>query len=231
MNGLSVAAAALLALGIAGAGYFLREGIIRHNQTSNVSVKGLAEREVPASLAIWTISYSATGDQLQDLNARLRESSLAVQDFLKQTGFDAADVALQPPSIRDHHMEVRSKDSEPPPQRYSAAQSILVRTTKVDQVKPAVAALSGLMERGVALSGNNDPRFFFNELNDIKPGMIEEATRNARIAAEQFARDSQTQLGKLRNASQGRFEVDDRDAATPERKTVRVVVEVVYDLD
>ncbi len=48
--------------------------------------------------------------------------------------------------------------------------------------------------------------------------MIEEATKNARIAADQFARDSQTTLGKLRTASQGWFQVENRDAATPDGK-------------
>ena len=61
--------------------------------------------------------------------------------------------------------------------------------------------------------------------------MIEEATKNARIAADQFARDSQTTLGKLRTASQGWFQVENRDGATPERKTVRVVVDVMRSSD
>jgi hypothetical protein len=68
-------------------------------------------------------------------------------------------------------------------------------------------------------------------LNQIKPAMIEEATKNARIAAEQFSRDSQTTLGKLKSAAQGWFQVENRDAATPERKLVRVVVDVEYEVN
>jgi len=69
-----------------------------------------------------------------------------------------------------------------------------------------------------------------NQLNEVKPGLIEAATKNARIASDQFARDSQTTLGKLRTASQGWFQVENRDGATPERKTVRVVVDVNYEV-
>lgn len=61
--------------------------------------------------------------------------------------------------------------------------------------------------------------------------MIEQATRNARIAGEQFSRDSGVSLGKLNNASQGWFQIEDRDTATPEFKRVRVIVEVVYEVD
>jgi hypothetical protein len=83
---------------------------------------------------------------------------------------------------------------------------------------------------GVLLSEGSQPNYIFNQLNEIKPGMIQEATKNARIAADQFARDSQTTLGKLRNASQGWFQIENRDAATPERKMVRVVVDVEYEI-
>jgi hypothetical protein len=103
-------------------------------------------------------------------------------------------------------------------------------TSKVDAIKPALATASNLMMNGVLLSIGAEPDYIYNQLNEIKPGMIEEATKNARIAADQFARDSQTTLGKLRTASQGWFQVENRDAATPEWKTVRVVVDVNYEV-
>jgi len=106
----------------------------------------------------------------------------------------------------------------------------LLRTTKVNVIKLALASASNLMISGVLLAGRSQPNYIFNQLNEIKPGMIQEATKNARIAADQFARDSQISLGKLRNASQGWFQVEDRDAATPDRKTVRVVVDVEYEV-
>jgi hypothetical protein len=220
-----------LAAGIALAGYFVGQGIIRHNQTSKIAVKGLAEREVPASVAIWTLSYSASGNELGELNTKLGESTAAVKEFLKGAGFDEADIAVQPPSIRDYSMETRDKDAQAPAARFSASQSVLLRTQKVQAVKPAVSATSALMQKGVLLGSASEPSFSFRDLNSIKPGMIEEATKNARVAGEQFARDSNTQLGKLLNASQGWFQVDDRDEATPEQKIVRVVVEVEYEIE
>ncbi len=87
------------------------------------------------------------------------------------------------------------------------------------------------MRQGLMLGTISEPRFFFEDLNSVKPGMIEEATKNARVAGEQFARDSNTRLGKLLNASQGWFQIMDRDEATPERKIVRVIVEVEYEID
>lgn len=222
----------LLAAGIAVGGHFIGKGIAdRNNLGRTISVKGLSEKEVAASIAIWNVGFQATGHELTELNQKLGDSTQAVVSFLKQAGFDEQELAVQPPGVRDTRMDVRGKDTPPPPERYSAHQSVLLRTSKVELVKPALASVSSLMMSGVLTSGGSQPNYIFNQLNEIKPGMIQEATHNARIAAEQFSRDSQSVLGKLRSASQGLFQIEDRDAATPERKIVRVVVNVEYEVN
>jgi hypothetical protein len=235
MNGprLSLLVSALfVAVGLASAGYFIGQGVAGRNDGRRIiSVKGLSEKEVPASVAIWNVGYAVTGNQLDEINKKLSDNTKAVVAFLKQAGFDEKEMAVQPPALHDTSTDSRDKDTPPPPERYSAHQSVLLRTARVDAVKPALASASNLMMSGVLLSGGNQPEYIFNQLNEIKPGMIQEATKNARIAAEQFSRDSQTTLGKLRNASQGWFQVENRDQATPERKIVRVVVDVVYEVN
>jgi uncharacterized protein len=227
-----IVSAALVALGFTAAGYFVGQGIAERNTGRRIiSVKGLSEREVPASVATWTIGYSANGNELGEINKKLADSTKAVMAFLKDAGFAETDMAVQPPSLHDTSMDPREKDVPPPPERYEASQSVLLRTAKVDLIKPALASASNLMVSGVLLSGKSEPNYIFNQVNEIKPAMIQEATKNARIAAEQFSRDSQTSLGKLRNASQGWFQVENRDAATPERKIVRVVVDVQYEIN
>jgi len=226
-----VIASLLLAVGVSVGGSFVGDGIANWNSGRRIiAVKGLSEREVPASVATWSIGYRATGNDLNAINRKLSESTKTIQAFLKTAGFDEKDIAVQPPALHDASMEPREKDSTPPPERYRADQSVLLRTPKVDLIKPALGSASTLMVNGVMLSGGCQPIYVYNQLNEIKPTMIQEATKNARVAAEQFARDSQTNLGKLRSASQGWFQVEDRDAATPERKLVRVVVDVDYEL-
>ncbi len=221
----------LLAAGISSSGFFIGEGVSNRNGGRRIiSVKGLSEREVPASVAVWSVGYRATGNDLDAINRKLSDSTKAVLAFLKGAGFDEKDMAVQPPALHDASMEPRDKDTPPPPERFRADQSVLLRTAKVDLIKPALASASTLMVNGVLLTGGSQPNYIYNQLNEVKPGMIQEATKNARIAAEQFSRDSQTSLGKLRNASQGWFQVENRDEATPERKTVRVVVDVDYEV-
>ena len=76
--------------------------------------------------------------------------------------------------------------------------------------------------------GPNTVTYEFTGLNDIKPDMIEESTKNARATAEKFAKDSDSELGKIKKASQGQFSIEDRDANTPHIKRIRVVSTVEY---
>ncbi|MBR4437566.1 MAG: SIMPL domain-containing protein, partial [Bacteroidales bacterium] len=71
----------------------------------------------------------------------------------------------------------------------------------------------------------------FTGLNELKPEMIAEATANARQAAQKFAEDSKSKLGKIKTANQGQFSVEDLDETTEFVKKVRVVTTIVYYLD
>ena len=89
--------------------------------------------------------------------------------------------------------------------------------------------LADLGKQGIAISGEGyNTQFVYSQLNQIKPAMIEEATRNAREAANKFAKDSDSTLGKIKRASQGQFSIEDRDSSTPHIKKVRVVSTVQY---
>jgi len=230
MSHSSSLAALFLGLGLAAAGFFVGRGIAKHNAPMrSISVKGLAEKEAPASIAIWSINYNAAGNAVAEVNAQLEKNSAAVVAFLQKQGFNEKEFSVQPPAITDLSLQEREKDAKAPDARFRATQSVLLRTQAIEKIKPALAASSALVAAGVQLDAAT-PKFIFNRLNEIKPGMIQEATHNARIAAEQFARDSQAALGSLRSASQGWFQIEDRDPATPEQKVIRVVVDVQYEV-
>jgi len=109
-----------------------------------------------------------------------------------------------------------------------------VCTDKVDVVLKLMSEQSALLKKGIVTGGNsweNPVEFKYEGLNDIKPQMIEEATMNAREAARQFAKDSDSRLGKIKTASQGTFTIENRDSNTPYIKKVRVVTSVTYYLN
>lgn len=224
-------AAVIVALGMAGAGAFIGHGMQKLNAGNrSVTVKGLSEKEVAADLVIWPITYVEAGNQLPEIYARIERNNKLIQDFLVSNGLKPADAALAPPKIND--TEANNYGNHASRNRYSATVVATVRSSDMKAAQQAMQKSGELVKQGVAVSLNYDarPEYLFTKLNEIKPGLIAEATQNARKAAEQFASDSNSRVGGIRSASQGQILINDRDSGTPEIKLIRVVSTVEYSL-
>jgi hypothetical protein len=233
--------ALVLAVGMAGAGALIGTGFARMRTADRtVSVKGVAEREAKADLAIWPLRLVATDDDLGRANTALERNVQQVRAFLRENGLDstAAEITVQEFRVED----ARTVGGYANTARYIIRQTLVVRSADVDKVQAASQRVPELVRNGVVLSsgqeyGGGGPTFVFTGLNTLKPAMIAEATARARQGAEQFARDANSTLSGIRTASQGVFEILPRDQAagiTEEsqvRKRVRVVTTVVYGLD
>lgn len=224
-----IVAAALMALALAFMALSIKTGLLQFRDADRVvSVKGLAEREVNADLALWPINFTVLGNGLDALQSDIENQQALIRSFLLLKGFTDQELQLSMPKITDQH--ANTYGSELPPQRYRAEVTVLVRTGNIEQVKGSMQSVGELVKSGVALtqSYEHQPQFIFTELNSIKPEMIALATQQARAAADQFAQDSGAELGSIRRASQGYFSIDDVDPYTPEVKKIRVVTSVDY---
>ncbi len=218
----------LLAIGIIAGCWILGNALINFKAMDRyVTVKGLAEREVKANLAVWPISYSASANTLQEVDGALKQSQKIIMGFLQEYGLDKAQILSAAPRIHDNQSYTYT---ERPQFRYTAQAILTVRSENIPAIKKAMAKAGELVSRGVLLVQDYEfrPTFAFTGLNEIKPAMIAEATRNARNAAKQFAKDSGSLVGGIRRATQGYFSLKDRDQYTPEIKRVRVVTTVDY---
>ncbi|MBQ7057153.1 MAG: SIMPL domain-containing protein [Bacteroidaceae bacterium] len=221
--------ACVIALGIFCMGWFIYAGISKlANKDRTVSVCGLAERQVKADRVTWPLSFKVSGNDLQALYSEINTKNKIITDYLRKNGFTDGEISTSAPSVSDTDTEEYSSDNKKA--RYFIGSSITVMTTKVDLVNDLTNKTGELIEQGVTLESST-PSFDYTGLNTIKPAMIEEATKNAREAAEKFAKDSESSLGKIMTARQGVFEIEDLDEYTPIYKTVRVVTAIDYFLD
>ena len=230
----------ILAIGIALAGLFVGAGFEKGRASDRfVTVKGVAEREVRADLAIWPVSVVGADNDLAAANAKVLSSIVGVKLFLVRYGIDTSKVELSGFSVNDANANQYAPDRRA--NRFIVRQTMLVRSTNPDVVLAASQKLSELAAVGVAISsdrgeggpGGNGPTFVFSGLNKLKPEMIAQATARAREAAEQFARDSRSDIGAIRHANQGIFEILPRDQVPgiSEEMQVAKIVRVVSTIE
>ena len=233
--------AALVAVGLAVGGWFVGHGFLRGRTAARyVEVKGLAEREVAADLALWPLRFVTTGNDLAVAQAEISRDTREVYGFLARHGVDTTGVQLLALEVSD--AEANRFQGDRGGTRFVIQQTVMVRSDKPQVVLAASQRVSELVKGGVILSSSGEygiggPTFVFTQLNQLKPAMVAEATANARAAAQQFAADSRTTLGDIRYANQGVFVILPRDQAPGVneggqlQKTVRVVSTVQYLLE
>lgn len=235
---MKVVVAIILGISLILSASLLKEGLTGLKTSDRyVTVKGVAEREVQADLALWPIRFVATGNSLEQAQENARSSREAIYAFLELQAIDKNAVELQRLDVTDTRANPYQGEGE---QKFIINQTLMVRSTQIERIRQAAQNVSELVDSGVLLTtdyGPGGPTYLFSGLNDIKPAMIAEATASAREAAQQFARDANASVGGLRRANQGVFQILARDQApgVSEQqqpvKTVRVVSTVDYYLE
>jgi len=227
-----LAASTPLAIGMIAGGYLLGDGLTRAKMADRmVTVRGLAERDVMADLATWTIAYSATAEDFGTAQASVDRDTAAIRAFFRELGFPAD--ALQPTGVNVSRNEPVYNEGRGP--SFTVRQRMTLRTTDIARAQNAVRRQFDLVQRGVLLEEGSGVAYTFTGLNAVKPAMVAEATKDARAAAEQFAQDSDSAVGGIKQATQGYFEITGRDgdeggwgvADTP-YKRVRVVTTIDF---
>lgn len=226
----AIVCAIILAFGLFLLGMEVNNGLgsISANQRT-VTVRGLSEKEVTANKVTWPIVSKEVGNDLPSIYANIENTNTAILKFLKSNGIKDDEISVNAPQVVD--MQADRYNSNPLPFRYNVTNVVVVTSSQVDLVRKLIERQTELLKQGIAIVAGDyqyQTTFEYTDLNTIKPGMIADATKNAREAANKFAEDSESKLGKIKTASQGQFSIEDRDQYTPYIKRVRVVSTIVY---
>lgn len=223
----------LIALGITLLGIFINSGLGKFSSNSRVvTVRGLSEREVNANKVTWPIVSKQVGNDLTSIYKEVEATNNAILQFLKSNGISDKEISVNAPKVQD--MQADNYGGSQAPYRYNVTSVVVVTSDQVQKVNELMSKQSELIAKGIAIVAgdyNYQTLYEFTELNNIKPDMVADATKNARKAAQKFSEDSQSKLGKIKTASQGQFSIEDRDQYTPYIKKVRVVSTIQYYLE
>ncbi len=190
-----------------------------------VKVRGLCEKEVPADRVVWRIRYSEKDNSLADLRSTVQRNNNIIVSKLREAGFKDDEIKVGNASYDDRYTYANNVSQIT--FRYQVDQTVTVFTKNLELVRKLQQTLeTDLVNQNILANSWADYQYL--GLNDIKPAMIAESLENARAAADEFAKNSHSRIGKMRTASQGYFEVEDLDENTPQVKKVRVVTTVEY---
>jgi hypothetical protein len=226
-----------LILGLSLLGFFIFKGLKTFSDIDRVvKVKGLAEMNITAISAQTHLSFSFSGDNLQKIIRDTETKKLRIINYLKETGFEDKNINIGSPEISDKEKYyedqwINGKTVSVKIKRYSSGLSLTIQSEDVKTVEQKAKQLKfDLIKKGLTSSIYND--YIFPELNSVKPKLIAESTKNARIAGEQFANDSEATLGKIKTASQGQISIaGSYDSPAPYIQKARVVSTIVFFLD
>lgn len=233
-------AAGLLALGVFLGGFFPGYFYYRAKMDSNfVTVKGLSEMDVRADLAVWDLKFVVTGNDLKTAQNEMNSQLGMILGFLKNMGFQQSEITTGRIETNDL-MANPYRNGDTGNVRYILTQGVQVRSNNVDNVARALNSTAVLISKGVVFDSQtygSPVSYLFTKLNEIKPKMLEEATKNAQVAAAEFAKSSNSSVGRIRSANQGVFSILPRDQTAMAQeinqieKKVRVVATVQYFLE
>jgi len=220
-----------LFLGLSVLGALLANAAIEYKQLErSITVKGLSEHEYTADIVIWPIQFTVADNNLEALYESLDSSRSKIKSFLEKNNIKAEDISSSSPAITDKSAQQYSSNTKAK-FRYAAIQTVTVYSKEIDRIRLVMSQLSELGKQGIVFPRSDyssKTEYLFTRLNQVKPKMIEEATKKAREVAQKFAADSQSILGKIKRAKQGQFSIAARDKNNPHIKKVRVVSTVEY---
>ncbi len=229
-------AALAIAFGIMGGGYFVGQMMYNAKVALKIAeAKGLAEKKVEANVAHWSVMHTVRGKKRSEIPKLYKLSERNTKDVIKaikEVGFSEDEI--ETPSIDYSYKEYRNENQKLVDQEHVLVSSIRITTKQVGLVAKARENVNKLIAKGINISSLN-PVYRFTELNKIKPEMLKEATKNARIAANEFAQNAGVNVGSIRSARQGTFQVSDEGERYGDtgkiKKDVRVVTTIEFYLD
>ena len=230
-----------LLLGLCLLGYFIFLGLKTFSDKDRVvTVNGLAEMDMKATSAAISLYFSFSGDDFQNIFQKTENKKSAIMDYLTTIGYNKNDITIGNVAVTDRqkYYETRMQNGNQVQvkiDRYTVGQSLTVKSKDVETIENKASKINlDLVTKD--LTANINTTYSYPELNSIKPQLIAESTKNARIAGQQFAADSQAKLGKIKTASQGQISLSEKylyseGGGKQKVQKARVVSEIVFFLE
>jgi hypothetical protein len=178
--------------------------------SDEVTVTGSARRPVRADFIVWRAGVSTQQPSLAAAYQQLRGHAERVREYLRAHG------------VADSLITVRAVDVANIPEisqgretgrvlGYRLTQFFEIRSADVDGISRLSQQMNELISEGVPLMPQS-PEYLFTRLSEVRVQMLADATKDARDRAVAIAQSTGTEIGPVRSARMGVFQITPRNS-------------------
>jgi hypothetical protein len=176
-----------------------------------IEVTGSARRPIRSDIAVWRLSVTARGASVQEGSASLDAPSQRVLTFLRQNSLPDSVVTMGALVAEPIYRMLENGTTTSEVLAYRVTQHFEVRSTDVNGIKALDRRADALIREGVPLS-TEAPEYLYTKLADVRTQMLADATEDARRRAEAIAKSVGSEIGGVRSARMGVFQITPRNS-------------------
>jgi len=180
---------------------------IRH-QNQMLVITGSAKRRIKSDLIVWKATVQSRSPELASAYRTLSIDVPKVANFVREQGIDPKQVTVS--AVRTTELHPHDKDGRELTETtaaYSMAQTIDVTSDDIEKVTRASNEATKLIEQGIYID-SEPPRYLYTKLAELKIQMLAEASRDARVRAEQIAVNTGSKISSLQSAKMGVMQIN-----------------------
>ena len=225
----------------------------RNENLDTISVIGLGTKDFVSDEILWSGSFTTKSFDIKEAYNKMISDQKIVSDFFLSKGFKKEEFTFGAVQFNKRFREVRTENTEVAYQTkyeqvfdgYEATQTISFTAKKNPELMKRIEAVSSktseLINSGIELSSNSI-QYTYSDLPSLKQSLIEKATKDASERANKIVNTADGDLGKLKNASMGVFQITGQGSTEEDsyggnfdtyskNKTARITVRLEYELE
>ena len=208
-----------------------------------IAVTGSGSEDFTSDLIVWEGTFSQTNINLQAAYEQLNKDKETVRQYLISKGIAEDNLVFNSvQTIEQREPQYQNGNYIGEIFRgYELRQTVKIESKDVPLVEQVSREITELLQRGVQFN-STPPRYYYTKLSDLKIQMIAAATEDARIRAERIAENSGSELGALKSADLGVFQIIGQNSGedftwggayntADKRKTASVTMRLEFEID
>jgi uncharacterized protein len=216
----------------------------KYKSNNSVSVTGLGSKDFVSDLIVWSGSFIRKNGSLKDAYAELDSDRDKIKKYLLKQGTSTDEIIFSAVDIDKEFTDVWDDSGTKTISVFSGyrlTQRVQIESKDVDKVEAISRQISELINLGIEFYSSS-PNYFYTKLAALKIEMIAEATKDANTRAKKIAENAGSDIGALKNASMGVFQIVAQNSAeeyswggsfntTSKRKSASITVKLEYEAE